>query len=167
MNFLRHRKPSPERVRSLMKKTISAINITSADSIILYDTAKKSFENMRNDFMKETRKVAEAFRNQIMEYVLMISIYLLLFFQLFLIYIQTVYNSMFLEVNQMTSNFLPSRLLLTPCMSIMSKMLSRRRWQSLTDLFSRQSHMVQSLELSNHSCRIWWQWPYVYIWKQH
>ena len=71
-NFLRYRKPSPERVRSLVKKTFFTVNMTSADSLILYDTAKKAFENMRHDFMKETRKIAEAIEHQLMEYVLLL-----------------------------------------------------------------------------------------------
>jgi len=63
-NFIRFRKPEPERIRELVLKAVQQIGDTtsSIEGVQLYDTARKSFDNMRNEFMAETRKLAKGGR---------------------------------------------------------------------------------------------------------
>jgi len=66
-HFIRFRKPTPQRIRELVTATIPQIGdvTASAEGMQLYDTARKTFDNMRNDFMRETRKLAMAIRQQV------------------------------------------------------------------------------------------------------
>lgn len=74
-HFLRFRKPATERIRELVAKIIPHIkDITySIEGVQLYDTARKAFDNMRNDLMKGTRALATAFDQQVMRYVFFCS----------------------------------------------------------------------------------------------
>jgi hypothetical protein len=66
-HFIRFRKPPTERIRELVTKTVPQIkDITYAiEGVQLYDTARKAFDNMRNDLMKGTRALATMYEQQI------------------------------------------------------------------------------------------------------
>ena len=69
--FIRYRKPAPERIRQLVKELVPELkDLTSRAGFNLYETAKKAFENMRDDLIRETKKIAVAVHSQITRYVL-------------------------------------------------------------------------------------------------
>src|SRR6202044_453676 len=70
-NFIRIRKPSTKRVLALVQTIVPEINDWSGKTaIFLKETAKKAFENSRNDFMTATRKIAAAVKSQLVRCVL-------------------------------------------------------------------------------------------------
>lgn len=66
-HFLRFRKPPTERIRELVIETVPHVKDIkyAVEGVQLYDTARKSFDNMRNDFMRGTRLLATMYEQQI------------------------------------------------------------------------------------------------------
>lgn len=65
-NFVRFRSPGPKRVTELVMRTIPEItNWDTRSGYLLRNSALKAFDNMRADFMRETREIAENVDKQI------------------------------------------------------------------------------------------------------
>ena len=65
-NFLRARKPTTQQIRELVINIVPEVGSTtsSLEGIQLYDSARRSYDNMRYQLMAKVRSLAKAIESQ-------------------------------------------------------------------------------------------------------
>ena len=72
--FIRHRKPSTEQLRNIIQMAIPELkDISTPAGVVVYDSAKKAFQNMRADFVKAARDIGDQVVAQINRFVVGIT----------------------------------------------------------------------------------------------